>query len=376
MSFSFASPEGSDDKGENDEKAESREDDMTEETQEPEDPEPARWEFPSDVREEPTPHQEENVPAPSGSEFDIPGEEKREGPSENEEYIFKEEKIEEPTLPEEELPSEEKAKEPSDTIGTSLQEEKAEFSSTLEKPQAQEQIPPDPDHTETPEEEHWTSSEDESAVIKGDPDPQEAPESNLEDHGFVFPDLKRREESVGETPLSVTPYLSLFVILLIIFSMTTVMHQAQPTRLESLIKAIPWYGPLVFKNNYLRKGVSLTSLRSGYQKIQGNREVFVISGEVLNRNPVVVREVQLEGLIYAAGNKEVGRQVISVGNAISSKIIQDMTSREISILQRLKPHTKFSIPPEESSSFAIVFLKPIRNIKSFSCVVLTALGEA
>ncbi len=177
-------------------------------------------------------------------------------------------------------------------------------------------------------------------------------------------------------PVSIIPYISLFGILLLTFSLLTLIYQAQPARMEAYLRSIPWFGSVILKNNHLRQRVVLESLRSGFRKVLGGRQVFVITGKISNRNPVSVREIRLEGLIHTAGGNEIGRQAISVGNPISSKIIRDMTVREIAILQRLKPQKRFEIAPDGSAAFTIVFLKPPKDIKAFSCRVLSTKGEA
>lgn len=177
-----------------------------------------------------------------------------------------------------------------------------------------------------------------------------------------------------DRPGSTIPYLSLFGALLLIYSLVLLMHQVQPKTTETLIKTIPWLGSSVLKNNHLQQGIAFQSLRPSFQTILGNREVFVVSGVAVNRNPISVREVRVEGFIYNAEGKEIESQAISVGNAISSKIIRDLTAQEISILQRLSPQKRFEIPPEESAGFLIVFFKPAGEIKKFSCRVLSAEG--
>ena len=100
----------------------------------------------------------------------------------------------------------------------------------------------------------------------------------------------------------------------------------------------------------------------------------MVSGLVVNRNPVSVREVRVEGQTFNAQGREIERQEISVGNAISSRILRDLTVQEISILQRLNPQKRFEIAPDGSASFVIVFLKPSGEIKDFGCRVLSAEG--
>lgn len=174
---------------------------------------------------------------------------------------------------------------------------------------------------------------------------------------------------------STVPYLTLFGLLIIFMASVTAFHLAHPKASEGLVRQIPWVGALVLRNNHLKNGVALQSLRVSYQTIQGNREVFVLTGVVANHNPVVVREVRVAGQLYNREGKTIEQQTIWIGNAISPKIIRGMTSQDISDLQRLKPLKSFEIPPGDSVPFAIVFLKPSKEIKDFTCDVLSAEGE-
>jgi hypothetical protein len=129
------------------------------------------------------------------------------------------------------------------------------------------------------------------------------------------------------------------------------------------------------KNNHLKDGVLLQSLRTGYQSIQGNREVLVLTGVAFNQNPVVIREVKVTSKVYNTDGKELERQTIWIGNTISPKIIRGMTAEDIPHLQDLKPLKTFELPPGDSIPFTVVFLKPAKQAKDFSVEVVLADGE-
>jgi predicted Zn finger-like uncharacterized protein len=175
---------------------------------------------------------------------------------------------------------------------------------------------------------------------------------------------------------STVPYLALFGVLLFLFGFLTALDWVRPATSERMVRAIPWIGSAVLKSNHLKNGVALQSLRAGAQIIQGNREVFVVTGVAQNRNPVVIREVRVAGQLYNLEGKEMEQQTIWIGNAISPRIIRGMTVQDISDLQRLKPLKTFEIPPGDSIPFTIVFMKSTKGIKNFSCEVLAAEGEA
>ena len=182
---------------------------------------------------------------------------------------------------------------------------------------------------------------------------------------------ERPVEPPLDRPISITPYLILCAVLFSLSFGVVLVHKTRPESVEGLLKTIPWLGPSVLQNNHLRQGIVLQTSRPSFQRILGNREVFVVSGVALNRNAVKVREIKLEGYIFGSDGKVIEHQVVTLGNAISTKIIRDLTALEISTLQRLSPPKRFEMSPDESAGFVIVFLKSSAEVKSFSCRVLS-----
>ncbi len=174
---------------------------------------------------------------------------------------------------------------------------------------------------------------------------------------------------------SIFPYMTLFGLLAIGFGLVAVMSQAHPRASAAIIRNIPIVGPMLLKNIHLKERILIRSLRSGYQGIQGNREVLVVTGVALNQNPVVIREVQITGKVFNDTGKELEQQTIWLGNTISPKIIPGMTSEDIPHLQNLKPLKSFEIPPGDSVPFTIVFLRSAKAAKAFTCQVITAAAE-
>jgi len=201
---------------------------------------------------------------------------------------------------------------------------------------------------------------------------------------FAAPELKQDSPSAQllamssyiDQRASIRPYLSLFGLLLIGFSLLAAMTHAKPVAMENLVRQIPWVGAKLLKNNHLKNGILLQSLRTGYQSIQGNREVLVLTGVAINQNPLVIREVKVIGKLFNSEGKVLERQTIWIGNTISPKIIHGMTAEDIPHLQDLKPLKSFELPPGDSIPFAVVFLKPAKQAKDFSVEVVLADGEA
>lgn len=187
-------------------------------------------------------------------------------------------------------------------------------------------------------------------------------------------------EPYRDQQASTMPFLSLFALLVIGFSLAAAYYQAHPVASEDFFGKIPLVGRSVVKNNHLRNGVLLKSMEGAYQTIQGgegssaSREVFVVTGTVVNQNPVVIRKVRLGGRIFSAEGKELEQQAMWIGNAISPKIVRGLTAQDITGLQKLEPLRNFEIPPGDSVPFTLVFLKPNRAAHNFTCEVTAAEG--
>jgi hypothetical protein len=198
--------------------------------------------------------------------------------------------------------------------------------------------------------------------------------------GNEWPLVAKQDETPREAaarsspnrPVSITPYLLLCGALLFVFSGFTLVYKARPAAIETLLRIIPWVGSSVLKNDHLRQGIVLEAARPRFQRILGNREVFLLSGVALNRNRVKVREIKIAGYAFGSDGNVLESHVITVGNAISSKIVRDLTDQEIKTLQKQGPVKRFEISPNEAAPFSIVFMKSSAEIKSFAYRVLSA----
>jgi hypothetical protein len=85
-----------------------------------------------------------------------------------------------------------------------------------------------------------------------------------------------------------------------------------------------------------------------------------------------VREVKIEGYTYARDGTVLESHVITIGNAISPKIIRDLTEQEIKDLQKTGPVRRFEIQPDESVPFSIVFVRQNVSPQSFGYRVVSA----
>jgi predicted Zn finger-like uncharacterized protein len=183
-------------------------------------------------------------------------------------------------------------------------------------------------------------------------------------------------EPYRDQPASVTPFLTLFGLLVVLFAFVLAYQKTHPAASEEWVRSIPLLGQSVVRNDHVKNSVLLKSIETKYQSLQGSREVVVLTGVAVNQNPVMIRNVQLAGQLYDHEGKEIERQTMWIGNAISSQIIRGMTAQDVTDLQRLKPLKTFEIPSGDSVPFAIVFLRTGKPVKDARCEVLSAEGDA
>jgi hypothetical protein len=116
--------------------------------------------------------------------------------------------------------------------------------------------------------------------------------------------------------------------------------------------------------------IQLADVQGVYRRVQNDQLVFVISGVAVNNAPVAVRGVQIEGRVVGAREQ---RQVIFCGTAPRS--VEDLSPREIALLQTLEPPKDWTLGPGEQASFQIVFLQPPPDLKEFSVEVVAVQGR-
>jgi hypothetical protein len=86
---------------------------------------------------------------------------------------------------------------------------------------------------------------------------------------------------------------------------------------------------------------------------------------------VPVRGVQVEGRIAGAQEQ---RQVVFCGAA--PRDVQDLSLREIALLQTLEPPKDWVLPPAEEATFLVVFPSPPAELREFGAEVVAVQAPA
>lgn len=134
---------------------------------------------------------------------------------------------------------------------------------------------------------------------------------------------------------------------------------------RDFLRAVPIIGDRLVETRIHPTAVRLSQLRGTYERVQGDRLVFVISGTAVNASPVPVRGVQIEGRIVGGQEQ---RQVVYCGAA--PRDVQDLSLREIALLQTLEPPKEWSLAPGEQAGFLVVFPGPPTDLREFGAEVV------
>jgi predicted Zn finger-like uncharacterized protein len=182
-------------------------------------------------------------------------------------------------------------------------------------------------------------------------------------------DLRVERETAASSGRPYLVYLSVLVIGYAILTLDLLNH---PARAEKLLASVPMVGSMLSEDHLLQTRIQLQDVEGVYQQIKEDRLVFIVSGRAVNTSNEPLKGVQIESTIVDGGNHTVEAKSIYCGNAMSLKIVKDLSPKEISLLQRLEPTKRFEIRPGESAGFSVVFLNPPRGLKEFTARVAAA----
>ena len=157
----------------------------------------------------------------------------------------------------------------------------------------------------------------------------------------------------------------------LLYALLSIYLHTHPEAVRSVLGDLPIIGTSLAEKRLDPSSIQLVNVRGEYQRVKGDRLVFVISGTAINNAPVAVRGIQIEGRISAA---EEQRQVAFCGAA--PRDVRDLSVREIALLQTLEPPKDWAVAPGEQTTFLVVFVGPPPNLREFAAEVVAVQGQA
>jgi hypothetical protein len=218
---------------------------------------------------------------------------------------------------------------------------------------------------------------DEPAIVSGETEPQDEPrftfDTETADEDGDEEEVAVPERRPARPPVAPTARFALRTMLFVTlaYAVVSVYLYTHPQAVGDALRGVPIIGGRLAEAHLEPAAIQLTNVHGLYQRVQGDRLVFVIAGTAINDSGVPVRSVQVEGRI--AGTQE-QRQVVFCGAA--PRDVQDLSLREIALLQTLEPPKEWSLGPGEQASFLVVFPSPPTDLREFTAEVVAVQGLA
>lgn len=233
-------------------------------------------------------------------------------------------------------------------------------------------LPPRRGPSTSGRERHFDFDHDEEHAIDDDGDDDAAAsDRSIGEPRFV------RSFAASQAPVSSVdrlrrPVLIFLAVLLLFYGNLALYFRNHAAKAERSFASVPLFGRLLVENRLLQSRVYLRDLEGVFQRIKDGRTVFIVSGRAVNTAEAPVRGVEVESALYDAAGTSLLAKSIFCGNAMSLKIVKDLSSKEISILQKLQPPQRFEIAPGDAAGFSVVFLDPPAEFVEFSARVASA----
>jgi hypothetical protein len=239
----------------------------------------------------------------------------------------------------------------------------------------------DDEDSHVPEDEHWLGSSRSGRQPAPEPsyeDEEEEPASERFSFSPVVDEDLPHTPGIGEryhtaqiTEVSLS-FGTVFAILALMVLGYAVVGWYSLSRIDimpSTLARLPLVGTVFASGHFSSQQLALADVQGEFWLTKDNRRVFVVSGKVVNHASLPAREVQVEGTLYDAEGKEVGRQLSFCGTKSALPVLEGITVREVGILQNLVPPKDFEVTTGQEASCLVFFTKPPPNIAEFSCRV-------
>jgi len=184
---------------------------------------------------------------------------------------------------------------------------------------------------------------------------------------------RRRAAEAPRKPMKTPARFALRTLIGVTFlyALLSVYLRTHPDAVRAVFGRLPMIGTSLAEKRLDPSTVQLANVRGSYQRVKGDHLVFVIAGTAINNAPVPVRAIQIEGRVIGA---EEQHQVVFCGAA--PRDVQDLSVREIALLQTLEPPKDWSVAPGEQTSFLVVFVGPPAELREFVAEVVAVQGQA
>jgi predicted Zn finger-like uncharacterized protein len=167
-------------------------------------------------------------------------------------------------------------------------------------------------------------------------------------------------------------FIGLFALVILGFGIVTIVIQSAPVASAGLLSGLPIVGEGLEPPISPARRVALAQVQAQYLKLKGNQSALVITGTAENLTAASLGAVQIEAALTGSGPEPLRSQAVYCGNNLSSKMLGEMTPHEIEFFERLDAPKTFTLAPQSSVPFAIVFVAPPAGAAHFQLRIIRA----
>jgi len=149
------------------------------------------------------------------------------------------------------------------------------------------------------------------------------------------------------------------------YAVLSIYLYTHPERLTDALAALPIVGPSLIETQLDPGEIELIDVHGDYRRVRDGALVFAITGQAVNHSALPVDGVQILGRITGADTR---RQVVFCGTA--PRDVEDLTIREISLLQTLAPPGDWRLEPGGQANFLVAFPEPADGLTEFTAEVV------
>lgn len=205
------------------------------------------------------------------------------------------------------------------------------------------------------------------------PEPEEAPHAPL-------PGAEIPEEvayfAASKPAHSAVWFLGLFALIAGIFATASLAIHMEPAAAARMLSQAPRVGSNFQRPMVPATLVALHDVHADYQQVKGGQNALLISGTAENVGGTPLHAVLLAVDLLDDSGKQMASVAAFCGNGLTTRMVGEMTPREIEFLQRLDPQKNFAVDPSHSTPFLLVFIDPPRKIANLRIQVAKAVAPA
>jgi predicted Zn finger-like uncharacterized protein len=169
-------------------------------------------------------------------------------------------------------------------------------------------------------------------------------------------------------------FLGLFAVVAMLFASLSFAVHVEPAPVARLLSQAPRVGSNFQRPMLPAMLVALHDVHADYEQIKGGQTALLISGTAENVGSAPLHAVLLAVDLLDNAGKQVASNAAYCGNGLTTKMVGEMTPREIEFLQRLDPQKNFAVEPARTAPFLLVFIDPPPKIANLRIQVAKAVA--